>query len=206
MSKAYQVVRDFEECVAKYCGSPYAVALESCSAALFLCCKFVNVGELDEVVIPHRTYPSVPSSIINAGGRVGFSNIMWQHDGYYYLGETGIVDSAKRMSKNMYSWFSSSFVCLSFHGKKCLPIGRGGMVLTDSKEAYEWLRWMRFDGRHEESLETDTLVGVGWNMYMAPTQATRGLELMQWIKDDNIMEPDFYPNLSMYEFYKEANR
>ena len=43
----------FEEEVAEYTGAPYAVAVDSCTNALFLCCKFFDV---DEVTIPKETY------------------------------------------------------------------------------------------------------------------------------------------------------
>ena len=98
------------------------------------------------------------------------------------------------------------FFCLSFHGKKVLPIGRGGMILTDSKEARDWFKLARFDGRHEQSLSGDTLAMAGWNMFMTPEQAARGLELLQWLPDVNIDKRDQYQDLSRYKFYTEANR
>jgi hypothetical protein len=101
-------------------------------------------------------------------------------------------------------YIKNSLICLSFHAKKTLPIGRGGAILTDSKKAYEWFKCARFDGRHEVALDNDTLAFPGWNMYMTPEQAARGLELMQWIKDENIGSVDPYQDLSKYEFYKTS--
>jgi len=83
-----------------------------------------------------------------------------------------------------------------------MPIGRGGMILTDDSRSVEWFKCARFDGRHEKSLENDTLAFAGWNMYMTPAQAARGLEWMQWIKDKYVGAEDFYPDLSQYDFYK----
>jgi len=37
----YKVVKMFEETVADYCGSKYAVAVTSCTEALFLCFKYI---------------------------------------------------------------------------------------------------------------------------------------------------------------------
>lgn len=200
----YNVVRDFEKTIAKFTAAPYAVSVESGSAALFLCCLFCKVKDIDEVIIPKYTYPSVPASIVNAGGRVVFRDIEWQKKGCYMLGNTKIVDSAKRLSVNMYE--KGQFACLSFHGKKLLPIGRGGMILTDSLKAFKWLKIARFDGRHEQSLPKDKLVMAGWNMYMTPAQAVRGLELFQWLPDKNLSLPDPYQDLSKYEFFTKANR
>ncbi len=40
-SNSYKIVETFEERVADFCGSKYAVAVESCTAAIFLCCKYI---------------------------------------------------------------------------------------------------------------------------------------------------------------------
>ena len=201
---AYKVVRDFEAAMAEFTAAPYAVSVESCSAAIFLCCVYCRVKDIDEVIIPRFTYPSVPASVVNAGGRVAFKDFHWQTAGHYGLGNTDIVDSAKCLCRNMY--VKNHLVCLSFHGKKVIPIGRGGMILTSSKEARDWFRIARFDGRHECSLPGDVLIMAGWNMYMTPEQAARGLERLQWLSDRNIDAPDLYQDLSKYKFYTEANR
>lgn len=201
MSKeAYRVVRDFENKIAEFTGAPYAVAVDSCSNALFLCCEYLGV---DEVTIPSKTYPSVPCSIIHAGGKVNFEDIYWT--GCYQLKPYPIWDCAKRLKKNMY--VKGSYSCLSFHLRKHLPIGRGGIILTDNPEAVEWFKMARFDGRHECNLNDDTYGMVGWNCYMTPEQAARGLLLLNLISDD---QPDLpyedYPDLSKYKMYTEANR
>ena len=67
----YSVVKMFEEEVAHYTGSPFAVAVDSCTNALFLCCKYYNVRE---VILPKKTYLSVPMSVIHAGGKVVFED------------------------------------------------------------------------------------------------------------------------------------
>ena len=70
-------------------------------------------------------------------------------------------------------------MCLSFHIKKQLPIGKGGMILTDNKEAVEWLKKARYEGRSEKYYKEDNIETLGWNMYMTPQQASQGLSLMQ---------------------------
>lgn len=56
MSDPWQIIRNVEAAIAEHCGSRHAVAVDTCSMALFLCCKYRNVGE---VSIPRRTYVSV---------------------------------------------------------------------------------------------------------------------------------------------------
>ena len=205
MNDAYQIVRDFEQAMSEFTSAPYAVTVESCSAAIFLCCKYLySQGSLNEVEVPKYTYPSVPSSIINAGVKVRFIDLSWQSQGYYVLKPTPVIDSAKRLERGMYQDFHGMLVCLSFHGKKHLRIGRGGMVLTDQKCIESWLKCARFDGRHEKPLHQDTLTMAGWNMYMTPEQAARGLEQLQWIGDGGILTPDPYQDLSKYKFFTET--
>lgn len=200
MSHPYQVVKDFENKVAEFAGAPYAVSVDSCTNALFLCCKYLKI---DEVTIPKSTYPSVPCQIIHAGGKVNFEDLYW--DGQYQLKPYPIWDCAKRFRKNMY--INGAFCCLSFHVKKHIPIGRGGIILTDNKDAVEWFKMARFDGRHECALQDDTYGMIGWNCYMTPEQASRGLTLLSLIKDDNPDLPhENYPDLSQYEMYLKANR
>jgi dTDP-4-amino-4,6-dideoxygalactose transaminase len=191
----YETVRQFEKMIAEYAGSPYAVALDTCTIALFLCCKYLNVGE---VTIPSKTYVSVPCSIIHAGGRVAFTNKAWK--GTYRLEPYPIVDAACRFRKNMYE--AGAYYCLSFQYRKHLPIGRGGMVLTDDIKAVEWLKLARFSGRHEVPLTEDVPVMVGWQCYMEPERAAKGMTLMLHMKDDN---PDLefeYPDLSKFSIYE----
>lgn len=177
MYERNNVIRQFERTIAKHCGAPYGIAVESCSAALFLCCLYFKVKE---VIIPKKTYFSVPFSIIHAGGRVLFKDKKWR--GAYRLEPYPIIDSAMRFKKDMYK--PGEFQCLSFQYSKHIPIGRGGMILTGDKKAAKWFRIMRNDGRQEIPKEKDRVKLHGWNFYMTPEQAARGLSLFYWRKKD----------------------
>jgi dTDP-4-amino-4,6-dideoxygalactose transaminase len=172
----YQIVKMFEEEVAHYTGSKYAVAVDSCTNALFLVCKYL---EVKEVTIPSQTYLSVPMSIIHGGGKVVFdTNPMVNHwKGIYQLKPYPIYDAAKRFTAKMY--IPGAYMCLSFHIKKLLNIGKGGAILTDDKEAYDWFKKARYEGRSEKFYKEDNIETLGWNMYMTPEQAAHGLCLMQ---------------------------
>jgi dTDP-4-amino-4,6-dideoxygalactose transaminase len=196
----YRVVKEFEAAIADYAGAKYGVAVESCSAALFLSCLWAGVKG-QAVTIPSRTYPSVPCAIINAGGRVQFTDEPW--DGIYKLDPFDIWDGALRFRRGMYQ---GGLHCLSFHAKKHLKIGRGGMILTDDVNAAEWLKLARFDGRGEVDLNGQVSFRViGWNMYLQPEQAARGLLLFASLKHRDL--PDLpvaeqgYPDLSKSEIY-----
>jgi dTDP-4-amino-4,6-dideoxygalactose transaminase len=197
INNPYKIVQMFEEEVAQYTGSPFAVAVDSCTNALFLSCKYLNVKE---VTIPKKTYLSVPMSIIHSGGEVVFEDQKWS--GIYQLKPYPIYDSAKRLTSNMY--IPGSFMCLSFHIKKQLPIGKGGMILTDNYKAVEWFKKARYEGRGEVNYKDDSIDMLGWNMYMTPQQASHGLALMQNYPQhvDDLGENNGYRDLTEFPVFK----
>lgn len=191
------VVKEFEQAVADYAGSRYAVAVDTCTDAIFLCCKLLGV---EHATIPKRTYCSVPNAIIHAGASLSFSSEAWQ--GEYEIKPWRIIDSALRFKRGMYQ--KNTLRCQSFQYRKHLPIGKGGIILTDSLSSAEWLRLARFNGRPERPLDDDDAEPrfIGWLCYMDPERAARGLTFMMHAKDeyeDLIVE---YPDLSKMSVYQ----
>lgn len=205
----YRVVQIFEEEIANYTGAPYAVSVDNATNGMFLCMKYLQV-ENQEITIPARTFMSVPCAIIHAGNRVKFDK---KHPaikgrklkGQYKLEPTPIWDSALSFSKNMY--IPGQLQCLSFSGPhKFLKLGKGGMILTDDKDAYEWLKRARYFGRRPVDQLIDNFDMLGWNYYMLPEIAARGAVLMLGIDDYNEDLEIEYQDLSKYKVYTEANR
>ena len=199
----FKIVRMFEEEIAEYTGAPYAVSVDSCTNALFLCCKYL---EVNEVTIPSQTYLSVPMSIINSGGQVTFdkSPLTNHWRGIYQLKPYPIYDSAKRLTSGMY--IPGSFMCLSFHIKKHIPIGKGGMILTDNEDAVQWFKKARYEGRSEKYYKEDFIETIGWNMYMTPQEAASGLCLLQNYPDHNkdLYEDNGYRDLTEFPVFKKC--
>lgn len=173
---AYSVVEQFEQRVAEFSGAPYAVAVESCTAAIFLSLMFCNVKD-NWIQCPAKTYVSVPMQILHAGAKIMWTDEAWT--GIYRLKPYPVFDGAKRFRKDMYE---GGFHCLSFHVKKHLPIGRGGMILLNDNRAAEWLRRARYDGRRGYPHHNEPVEQMGWNLYMEPTAAARGLMLLDLIE------------------------
>jgi len=170
----WDVVEMFEQEVAEFAGCDYGIAVDNCTDGLFLCLKYI--GYQREVVIPSRTYCSVPMTIVNAGCSVKFEDLEWS--GVYQLKPTNIYDGATRWTEGMYE-AGDGFQVVSFQVKKRIPIGKGGMILTNNKEAVQWFKMMRYEGRHNTvSYEKDEFGCIGYNMYMTPEDAARGLILM----------------------------
>ena len=202
LSDPWDVVDLFEQVLAEYGGSRFAVAVDSCTNALFLSLKFLEA--CGEVLLPKRTYVSVPGSVIHAGCRVRFVDKDWA--GAYALDPFPVWDSATRMHRGMY--VNGSLYCLSFHRRKHIPIGKGGMILTDSSEARDWLKLARYEGRHlEVPYSEDVFDMVGWNMYMTPEQAAVGLELFSLLGDFNedLESSGSQLDLSQFPVFENSN-
>ena len=104
-------------------------------------------------------------------------------------------------------YIPGSFMCLSFHIKKHLKIGKGGMILCDNERAAKWFKAKRYEGRtsgvpyHKDQIDEE-----GWNMYMSPEQATRGLMLMQdyprYMPD--LIENPPYRDLTTFALFRDS--
>ena len=203
LSDPWDVVDLFEKVLAEYAGSKYAVAVDNCTDAMFLCLKYLKAE--GEITLPKRTYVSVPCTVIHAGCQVKFEDIEWS--GAYQLNPYPVWDAATRMTQGMY--VPDSYYCLSFHRRKHIPIGKGGMILTNDEEAYDWFKLARYEGRHMDRLyKDDSFDMIGWNMYMPPEQAAEGLELFKNISDKNedLESSGIHKDLSQFPIYERANR
>jgi dTDP-4-amino-4,6-dideoxygalactose transaminase len=196
----YDVVDEFEKEIAKYAGSKYACVVNSCTNALLLACAYHKVKE---VIIPSKTYVSVPQSIIHAGGTVKFINYKWQDVGFYQLYPYPIWDFARLCTAGMHT--KGQFECISLHWGKTLNLGQGGVILHDDKEAQEWFKKARFDGRTQGKLPKDDQVIMGWHCYMSPRDAADALTRLHFLPKHNKPLPveKGYADLSEMEIFKE---
>lgn len=199
------IVDLFETKLAAYSNSGYAVLTDSCTNALFLALKLRDVR--GEVKIPARTYVSVPMQIHHAGATPVFEEQDWS--GLYELGNTGIWDSAARFTQNMFVG-GDALQCLSFQIKKRLPIGRGGAILTNSRDDYLKLKLMSYDGRDLSLPYTSPqhIQSVGWHFYMTPEDAARGILLMDKLPatGPDTMNHEHYPDLRGWPIVSELSR
>jgi dTDP-4-amino-4,6-dideoxygalactose transaminase len=177
----WDIVTLFENKLADYAGSKYAVCVDSCSNAIFLCLKYLNITGIT-ITIPARTYPSTPMQCIHTGNRIKFVDTEWSGD--YFLEPTPIVDGATKFKKGMY--IPDTYYCVSFHHRKTLKIGKGGVILTDDAQFASWARPMIYDGRHKNILHSeDNYECIGYHMYMTPEEAAKGLLLFEDIPEYN---------------------
>jgi len=196
---SFDVIEEFEKQIAKFYGSPYAVAVDCCTHAIELCLRLQNIKHY---TVPKHTYLSVPFLAKKLGITFEWKDENWQD--YYYLGGTNIIDAAVLWEEN--SYVPNTFMCLSFQYKKHLSLGRGGMILTDNKEAAILLKKMSYDGRlpnipwREQDIEE-----YGYHYYMTPETAQKGLEKISSAISTKPVKWNItdWPDLTQMKIFKE---
>ena len=208
----YKITEDFEKSLSDYTGAPYVVTVDNQSNALFLSLYYEknvkNSISGDTITIPSRTYPSVPCEIIHTGLKVDFYPVEGKTiKGSYNLIGSDVWDSALSFTHNMYK--PKTHMCISFTGPyKHFKLSKGGAILTDYYDAYLWFKRARYSGRRECSYHDDHFDMIGWNFYMMPELAARGLLLMnQFYNVDGTPKHNEdlelpYPDLSKFKIYR----
>lgn len=200
----FEVVGDFEKRVAEFFGAPYAIAVDSCTHGIELCLRYTGVvGAVPKASIscPKRTYLSIPMLAYKLSLRLNWKDEDWKD--YYYITEN-IIDAAVLWKKN--SYIPNTFMGISFQYQKHLNLGRGGIILTDNKEAAIKLKKMSYDGRlpnvpwRDQDIDT-----LGYHYYMTPETAQLGLNIIdekinteprQWVVTD-------WPDLTQMKIFKK---
>jgi len=182
----FESVTNFEKEIAKFFGSPFAIAVDSCTHGIELALRYT--GE-KEILVPKRTYLSIPFLANKMGLDLFWKDEQWVD--YYYLTHN-IIDAAVLWKKD--SYIPGTFMGLSFQFQKHLSLGRGGMLLTDNEEAAIQIKKMSYDGRlpsipwRDQNIDT-----YGYHYYMTPETAENGLnklpkaietEPKQWVVTD----------------------
>jgi hypothetical protein len=194
------IVDIWERKVADYWGAKYAISTDCCSHAIFLSLQYLlSTGDLEpstEVIVPRHTYVSVPMQILHSGLKVRFKDISWT--GYYRFDPTPVIDAAVMWEEGGY--IKDSLMCLSCQIKKAIPIGRGGIILTDNSNAAQWLKLASYDGR-DLTTPYDTsghVKMIGWHYYQTPEDCARGIILMDQIGNiGKYMGDKDYPDVSL---------
>ena len=202
------IVDLFENKIAKFANCKYAVLIDCCTNGLFLTLKYLqHIGEIkttDTITIPSHTYASAPMLINMAGNKFNFENLEWS--GEYQFKNTRIWDSAVRWTKNMYRG-DDVFQVVSFQIKKRIPIGRGGVILTNDEKAAKWLKLASYDGRDLTTPYThpEHIHMIGYHMYMTPEDAARGIILMDSTPEENEDSGSHlnYTDLSSMNIFKD---
>ena len=195
---SFEIVKHFENEIAKFYGSKYAVAVDSCTHSIELCLRYKKVKK---ITLPNRTYLSIAFLSKKLGIGLEWKDENWID--YYYLGGTNIIDAAVLWKSK--SYISGTLMCLSFQYQKHLSLGRGGMILTNNKIARDELKRMSYDGRDPDiPWRKQNIRTVGYHYYMTPETAQLGLDKLpeaiktkpkKWVIGD-------WPDLQKMDIFK----
>lgn len=195
---SFDTITEFEVEIAKFYGAPHAVAVDCCTHAIELCLRYQDV---QYYTVPKRTYISIPFLANKLNISFDWSDEAWQD--YYYLGGTNIIDAAVLWKKS--SYIPNTFMCVSFQYRKHLSLGKGGMILTDNKEAAIILKKMSYDGRLPDiPWREQNISSFGYHYYMTPETAQLGLDKLPYAIES---EPKKWtvtdwPDLTKMEIFK----
>jgi dTDP-4-amino-4,6-dideoxygalactose transaminase len=176
----FQSLFEFEARLAEYTGAPYVVLTDCCTHAIELCMRYDCVRRTRFTAF---TYVSIPQLMCRLDIGYGLTDETWQ--GEYQFYGTRIWDSARRLEPGMYR--PGQMQCLSFGHSKPLHLGRCGAVLTDDKQAYNWLSRARSDGRDLAISPwiDQQIFGMGWHYCPTLEICQLGLERLSTVKPQN---------------------
>ena len=190
-------VGNFERAIADFFGSPFAVAVDSCTHGVELALRYNNAQTIS---VPKRTYLSIPFLSYKMDLDLEWRDEDWID--YYYITEN-VIDAAVLWKPN--SYIPNTFMGISFQYQKHLSLGRGGVLLMDNEEAAKQIKKMSYDGRlpnipwRDQNIDT-----VGYHYYMTPEVAQLGLDKLpkaiettprQWVVTD-------WPDLTKMDIFK----
>jgi dTDP-4-amino-4,6-dideoxygalactose transaminase len=191
-------VGNFEKAIADFFGSPFAVAVDSCTHGVELALRYNNVQTIS---VPKRTYLSIPFLSYKMDLDLEWRDEDWVD--YYYITEN-VIDAAVLWKPN--SYIPNTFMGISFQYQKHLSLGRGGVLLMDNEDAAKQIKKMSYDGRlpnipwREQNIDT-----VGYHYYMTPEVAQLGLDKLpkaiettprQWVVTD-------WPDLTKMDIFNK---
>lgn len=157
----------FEQAVADYTGRKHAVSFNSCASALEAVLQVLQVGPGDEVICPSYSFVATANAIFSRGATPVFVDIDLET---FNINPQKIIEKINKNTKaimpvsqigmpisadfsniwsvpvfedaacSIGSKITCRTACLSFHPRKVVTTGEGGMVVTDNGALAEELR------------------------------------------------------------------
>jgi dTDP-4-amino-4,6-dideoxygalactose transaminase len=214
-------VAEFEEAVAGYVGTKYAIAVSSCTAALHLALLAIDLRPGDLVLVPSYSWPATSNVIELCRAQPVFVDI--QSDTFnmdpnclemllkrlmgveytarrvkaimpvHSFGQMAdmpailelanaydlpvLEDAACALGAGLYDKQAGSYGligCFSFHPRKAITTGEGGIIVTEDGSVAHRLRALRNHGQDPDSSAPDFVL-PGFNYRMTELQAALGL-------------------------------
>lgn len=218
-------VQEFEKMFAEYIGVRYAIAVSSCTAALYLALLALGIKRDDEVIVPSFTYVATANVVEYVGARPVFvdinlktynidldliekaitkktraiipvhlfglsadmdpiMNIVEKYDLHVIEDAACAVGS---LYKGRHVGTFGEVGCFSFHPRKIITTGEGGMLTTNDPKLAEEFESLRSHGatisdliRHRQGgFILPPFERLGYNYRMTDIQAAIGIEQMK---------------------------
>lgn len=198
---SFEIITRFENKIAEFFGSPYAIAVDSCTHGIELCLRYTDEKRIN---VPNRTYLSIPMLANKMDLELEWRDEEWED--YYTLNYDNkrIIDAAVLWRKS--SYIPNTFMCISFQYQKHLSLGRGGIILCDNEVDAKELKKMSYDGRLPNiPWRNQDIESFGYHYYMTPEVAQLGLDKLEqaiatvprkWIYTD-------WPDLTKMKVFKK---
>jgi len=218
-------VAEFERAVADYVGAAHAVATSSCTTALHLALRLLEIGPGDEVILPSFTFIATANAVRYVGAVPVFADI--HPDSYnldpeaaeaavtprtrailavHQIGLAADMDAIQAVAarhglivlEDAAPSLGASYrgrrvgglgnvTCFSFHPRKVITSGEGGMLTMQDGGLAERARRLRAHGmsvsdlaRHQAGrVVIEDYPEVGYNYRMSDLHAAVGLEQMK---------------------------
>lgn len=194
----FNTVTEFENKIAEFFGSPYGVAVDSCTHGLELCLRHTEAKSIN---CPRHTYVSVPMLANKLGIGLNWRDDDWKE--FYPITEN-IIDAAVLFRRD--SYIPGTFMVLSFQHKKHLNIGRGGMILLDDRLAAYKLKCASYDGRVPDvPWREQDISEMGYHYYLLPELAEEGLRKINLAMFSEPRKWQIYdwPDVSQFKVFKK---
>ena len=113
----FKIVKEFEDKIAEFYGSKYAIAVDSCTHGIELCLRHQHLSYIN---VPKRTYISIPFLADKLKIQLQWRDEEWQD--YYKVNEhfKPIYDAAVLWKRD--SYIPGSFMCIILHGESKILI------------------------------------------------------------------------------------
>ena len=214
-------VREFEEAFAAAIGTPHAVAVSSCTAALHLALIAAGIGPGDEVIVPSLSFIATANAVRYVGAQPVFADVdlatqnlvpetvephlTSRTRAVILVDQAGVAadqDAIRALCDPLHVSVSEDAACaagsmyrarpagagaalaaFSYHPRKLLTTGEGGMLTTSDGSIAARLRRLREHGmdisaadRHRSQQPViEHYIEVGFNFRMTDIQAAIGL-------------------------------
>ncbi len=197
-------IKAFEGEFAAWSGAPHAVACSSGTAALHLALLAERLEPGEPVTVPAIGGRAAAEAVRHAGGEPVFADVLAPerpvldpgqvrtrvavavHLHGHDAGPAAIHDCRGAVAAR-----PAGTACVSFADGRQLPVGEGGMVLTDDAAVAERVRLLRSHAmtsgtwdRHRGHSDTYDVVDVGFNFRLDEPRAALGSSRLRRLPDD----------------------